>query len=170
MAADPMTEKWGTARRPPGHYACAAVAVLLGLSCAAAVYLTGAPQFISSARAAENGNFNRLAPRYHKATDTVTFEGKTYVSDAEGMLDKDQNGVKETLLERYNAGPHQKILRYETKGIIWAWAVYRDYDDRSNAVNYVVVDRDGKGRFDTKLRTNEPFGLPGYLKGPVTQH
>lgn len=165
-----MTKECRTAKNPLGHYAYAAVAVLLGLGCAAAVYLAGAPQFISSACAAENGNFNRLAPHYHETTNTVTFDGKTYVSDAKGMLDKDQDGVKETLLERYSAGPHQKILRYQTKGIIWAWAVYKDYDDRSNAVNYVVVDRDGKGRFDTRLRTNEPFGLPGYLKGSVTQH
>lgn len=152
------------------RFACAAVAALLSFVGASRVQLAGALGFMSAAHAGERGNFHRLVPRYHKATNTVTFEGRIYASDAKAAIDNDGDGVKETMIERYNCGSTRAIVRYETKGRIWAWMVFRDYTKKRDASNYVIVDRDGKGGFDTKLRTTEPFGLPGYLKGPATRH
>jgi hypothetical protein len=147
-----------------GIYAVTTITVSLGIITIPCIDHVATPRFLTVAQASEKGDFNRIAPQYHKATNTVTFEGRIYIFDKKGMIDMDSDGVRETTLERYVFDANRKVVRYETKGRTWAWAVYENFRDKEDVLNYGVADWDGKNGFDTKVTTTEDFGLPEYLK------
>ena len=154
------------AKRPLRHYACVAVAALLGFACVPRVQLSGTLQFMSTAHATERGNFDRLAPKYDSATNTVTFEGKTYVFKKAASIDWDEDGTAETRIYRYEDGANGRVLRLVTKGKTWAWGVYRDYANKQSPRNFALYDLDGHGpvKFETRAKVSEDIKLPSYLK------
>jgi hypothetical protein len=123
-------------------------------------------RFAPAAHAAEKGDFDYLAPIYDSASNTVSFEGKTYTFRKETAFDLDENGTKETIAGQFLYGSNSQIFRLTTKGINWSWGVYRDHANQNSSRNFAIFDLDGKSppKFETKLKTSEEIPLPEYLK------
>jgi hypothetical protein len=123
---------------------------------------------MSAAYAMEKGDFNHLVPQtIDQGSKEVKFEGQIYRLDRRFKFDTDGDGVKESFLQRYVnvTDPNKQIISYATKGILWAWAIWRDFSKNDDLINnFVIVDAEGKGLFDTRYHRRERFTLPNYLK------
>ena len=90
-----------------------------------------------------------------------------YHFDKAKKFDKDwpEDGIKETLVERFLNSKGQGILKYTTKGKTWAWGIMGNPSDRNDTTNnFLIRDSDGDGSYDEKYLGNEGFSLPDYLK------
>ncbi len=84
-----------------------------------------------------------------------------YRKIAEGLLDKDDDGVKETILEIYQNNEGLYITRYITDGFCWGWGRFRNRNDKEGII---IVDSDCDGVFDRKYAALEVLFLPDCLR------
>ena len=119
---------------------------------------------VPEACAYEEGNFDHLAPTYNKDTNVVTLNGEEYRYAGNGELDKDEDGVKETLIKGFihRNDSNKRITMYITDGETWGWGVFGDCQARHEPsdVNYSISDFDGKPGYDRHFDTIEDFPLP----------
>lgn len=100
----------------------------------------------------------------------VIYRGEVYRYAYSKTLDKDGNGIKETMLYGFEniKDAKKKIGRYLTNGNNWAWFIFGDYDrkeaDSDVMINFVLVNNDNKGGFDTRISVAEEFSLPEWIK------
>lgn len=83
----------------------------------------------------------------------------THEEDGDGNGD----GVKETHIRHYRNADNVRMFSMVTRGRLWAWS--RESGDSSNDIqqNYVIVDSNCDGRFDTRYSLDEEFHLPACL-------
>jgi len=118
---------------------------------------------MSVAEAYKDGKFE--APVYDAERNIVIFEDEIYKFDKAGDADWDDNGTKETHLERFFNSKGQKILRAVKKsnGEVWAWAVYKNPCDKRDINNYSLVDTTGDGAMNRQYGRNEDVPLPNHV-------
>jgi hypothetical protein len=117
--------------------------------------------------AAEKGDFSHLAPTYDSEKSHVSHKGEIFGLDKCGLIDKDNDGVNETEVCRYKhpSDSNKLILRYNTYGNFWAWAIFDNFNDENDEVNnFAIVDTAGGGKFDTKIGQKELFTFPEWVK------
>ena len=122
--------------------------------------------------AAEKGDFNHLVPQYNPEKKQVIYKGEIYKFERCVVIDKDDDGVKETTLCRFlhPGDSNKRVVRYTIKDINWAWGIFGHREDKSNTViMFGFVDSEGKNGFDTKVIGNESFSLPDWVKKAVSR-
>ena len=116
--------------------------------------VVGATLMGFSAYAKEIGNFKRPSL-------------KGYSFDKVFYMDMNEDGTNDTKIEIYKNNNGDKVLKSYKKGTneIWSWGLDSTNDNNSNIQkNYIVVDTDGDGSFDTKYKLEEEIPLPSWVK------
>lgn len=91
-----------------------------------------------------------------------------YKFEEKANIDMDNDGIDETLVEKWINQKEQIILKFTTQGKIWAWAVFGNPSNREDGINnYSLVDSEGKGTLDMKYPIYEKFPFPDWLKAKI---
>ena len=111
-------------------------------------------QMMNSAYAKEIGNFKKPSLKgysFQQAWDD----------------DWNENGIKDTTIKLYKNSRGNAISKAYKKGSnqIWGWSLNTNNDNNKNILkNYVIVDTDGDGDFDTRYSLNDDVPLPSWVK------
>lgn len=90
-------------------------------------------------------------------------DGFVKIQELDG--DGNDDGVKETRIQRFRNMHGDRLFTMTTRGRLWAWSVDAVADDDSEINrNYVLRDSDCDGRFDERYRLDEGFNLPACLE------
>lgn len=88
-----------------------------------------------------------------------------YKFEEQAKTDMNNDGIEETLVEKWINQKGQIILKFTTLGKTWAWAVFGNPSNREDGINnYSLVDSEGKGTLDMKYPIYEKFPFPDWLK------
>lgn len=88
-----------------------------------------------------------------------------YKFEKKENTDMDNDGIHETLVEKWVNQKGQIILKFTTQGKTWAWVVLGTPSNKEDGDNnYSLVDSEGKGILDMKYPIYEKFPFPDWLK------
>jgi hypothetical protein len=88
-----------------------------------------------------------------------------YKFEEKTNTDMDNDGIDETLVEKWINQKGQIILKFTTQEKIWAWTVFGNPSNREDGINnYSLVDSEGKGMLDMKYPIYEKFPFSEWLK------
>jgi hypothetical protein len=91
-----------------------------------------------------------------------------YKFEEQVKTDMDNDGIDETLVEKWINQKGQIILKFTTKGKTWAWAVFGNPSNREDGINnYSLVDSEGRGTLNIKYPIYEKFPFPDWLKAKI---
>ena len=82
-------------------------------------------------------------------------------------VDKDKDGVKESVISFYKNSQGDKILKTRTNNQIWKWGEksHNYPQDKDNITkNYIIIDTDCDGKFDAKHNLESVDSIPSCLK------
>lgn len=109
-----------------------------------------------------------LKPFIIKTKEKGTFEPPSlngYRFEIQTYIDMDNANGSETKGEKWINEKGQIILKFVTKGKIWAWGVLGNPSDRGDDTNnFSLVDIDGDGVLDEKYPIYLKFPFPDWLK------
>lgn len=83
------------------------------------------------------------------------------------FTDLDEDGVKESVVSFYKNSKNDKITKSVVDGKIWRWAEKSHkypHDKNDISKNYVIIDSDCNGVFDTKYDLETEYDFPACLK------